>query len=863
MSEDNNSQAMAEPQDNEQSNSFGESGSESHENGSDENRSSSGANDSSLTAPSGGQDTPNQPRSRETFQNYKEARQEHDNEWWGKKHPEPPLGHPDRQFMFSHNETISEEELDNAIKRYNDSIANPETGELEQLGVQVRSSTPPLERVEKQIQSLEAGGQQVSTELAMEMYNNFTSNSGFATTLLEWSGGEDLIPIEHANELFKEKDRLKLEMAMEQRDLHRMLDESNKDIDRLREFNIKQGELITLRNSEVASLKKELQSKKNAVSGSINESVEKDHRYREAIGALENELRVVKEDNDRLNDRNRLDSQRAESEHSTELKALQHQLEASQTNYRTLQGELEESQRGFQTRQDQLEGSRRDCQALQSQLERSQRNHETLQEEHEVEQKRREEAEREVAKYMHFHQEIYKQLQIHAKTWALTKASVDSLATDDASTTQQAREMIREASKHLGQLKKSYEVEWPRMKTLAGKERLVKDRIILGALKDSEEEQRASLERNFQLRNRRRQDQNEGEAEKVRLGRAQPAPSSGDSPQESRDIKDLKDQLQELRKNSSAFSTMISEKDREIGSLADELRTCKEELKAYKGAERVNRDPAESPNDEEEAVCLQRHIDRLEDDIETLRQQNRTLESQATISQDNATAAAKPTFIRADDLVQAVRVRDGNSNVADLGLIDRINYLNLACFIRTRNYVQFALREGANRLANILIQDAHDWVEFCRDDFQNMSPIVSGQIDSSVRILHGLGRILTATNQQELDKGRRNIEFGRRDLRKFGDSVVFGQLGLLADSIIDATRTENDNPSYRRKFRFDQYSGYWPKKRIDPAKMQKVIKRGPNMRANAMRTGLHAPLSPEKWSKDGPNAGIDTPETSV
>ncbi|KAF4995580.1 hypothetical protein FGRMN_5033 [Fusarium graminum] len=849
MSKDNNPEAMAKPQDSEQSTSSGESGSESHGNGSDENRSSSGANDSSLTAPSGGQDAPNQPRSHETFRNYKEARQGHDNEWWGKKHPEPPLGHPDRQFLFSQNEPISEEELGSAMKRYDDSIANPETGELEQLGVQVRSTTPPLERVEKQIQSLEADGQAVSTELAMEMYNNFTSNSGFSTTLLEWSVGENWIPVEHANELLKEKDRLKLEMAMQQRDLHRMLDQSNKDIDKLREFNIKQGELIALRDSEVVSLQNELQSKEKTVSDGLHESAEKDHRYREAIRALETELRIVKEDNDRLNDRNRHDNQRAETEHSTGLKVLQNRLEKSSRDYQALQKELQESQRGYQT--------------LQIQLERSQRNYQTLQEEHEVERKTREEAEREVSKYIHFHQDIYKQLQIHAKTWALTKASVDSLPKDDVSTTQQAREMIREASKHLGQLKKSYEVEWPRMKTLTGRERLVRDRIILGALKDSEEEQRASLKRNFQLRDGCRQDQNESEAEKVGLGRAQPALSSGDSPQESRDIKDLKDQLQELRKTSSAFSTMISEKDREIGSLADELRTCREELKAFKGAERVNSELVKSPNDDEEADRLQRRIDRLEDEIETLRQQNRTLESQATINQDDATAAAKATFTRADDLVQAVRVQDGNSNAANLGLIDRINYLNLACFIRTRNYVQFALREGANRLANVLIQDAHDWVEFCRDDFQNMSPIVSGQVDSSLRILHGLGRILTATDQQELDKGRRNIEFGRRDLRKFGASIVFDQLGLLADSIIDATRTENDNPAYRRKFRFDQYSGYWPKKRIDPEKMQKVIKRGPNMRANAMRTGLHAPLSPEKWSKDGPNAGIDTPETSV
>ncbi|KAM0341390.1 hypothetical protein ACHAPU_010033 [Fusarium lateritium] len=913
MSQDNNPEAMAETEDNQHSN---DSGSESHENGSDENRSSYEANASSSTAPSGGQDNPHQPPSHETFQNYKQARLDHNSEWYGEKHPEPPLGHPDRRFLFSQNEPISTEEFADALKRYDDSIVNPETGEPGSLNVHVRSSTPPLERVEKQVQGLAAAGQEVSPELAMEIHNNLTSNSGIFTALLEWSPGKAEIPIDQVNNLVKWIDQLKLAMAEKERDSNKMLHESNAEKKLLKEHH---DERERSRDSEVARLRNELQSKENEISESTIQSAHRDRQHREAIQALENDLRVEKEENKASNERNRLDSQAAKDKHSVDLKALSGQLEGSQRDHQALQGQLEENQTNYQALQDELkesqtnyqalqdnlkeiqtsyqalqhrfEGSQRDCQALQDQLAESQANCQTLrdqlqrrqkeyqalqsqlqvrqrsyqglEEEREAERIGREGVDQEVAKYVHFHQEMYKQLQVHARTWALAKIGVDSLPTDDATTTRQSRVMIGEASKDWAQLKKSYEEEWPRMKTSAVRERLHKDQIVLGALKHSEEEQKASWERNLQLRDRRPQGQNESEAEEARPELAQRPPSSGDSSQEPRNFKELERTLNELKQTSSAYAEAVLDKDKEIQSLSDELRTCKEELKAYRGAERINREPAESSDPIEDAGRLRRRIDHLEDEIRTLREENKTLTSQATISRNDLIAEKRATFTTAEDLVQAVRVQDGNSNAAELGLMDRINYLNLACFIRTRNYIQFAFREGANRLADILINDAHQWVEFCRDDFQSMDPRVISQIDSSLRILHGLRRILTATNQQELEKGRSHIDLGRRTLQKFGDSIVFDQLGRLADSIIENTRAENDNSLFKRKFRFDQYSGYWPKKRIDQEKMRKVIKRGPNMRAGAMRTGFHAPLSPERWSRDNPNAGVDTPETRV
>ncbi|KAM0240837.1 hypothetical protein ACHAP5_007821 [Fusarium lateritium] len=889
----------------------------------------------------------NEP-SHERYLDHQKARLGHDKQWWGEQHPEPPINHPDRQFMWAWNNPIPDEEFKDAVKGYNDHVINPETGEAHPFGVHIRPSTPPLERARKQVQGLKDAGQEVPTELVKEIIHHYTLNSGTFAALMEWSKDEKTIPIEVANEFVKMIDRLKLEMAKQLRDVHKMLDEANEGKDELNKSKDTLKKFLKTRDLEVARLENELRC-----GGEITHRRRKSDAEDQSISLKAPLLREIRDLRHKNDEAIKASSDR-DLESKTAIEILKEKLEMAEVEVNILKTRLDHGKYASTNVLCRVTNTRAESQAaesafsermqfLESQAEVNRRCLEDAEKECnalrggcELERKGREEAEGEIEKYKHFHQEIYKQLDMHAKTWALTEEAVDSLPSEDEKATEEARQMIREASKHWGQLKKNYETDWPPNKKSMEGGKLGRDWIVLKSLKMSEDALEASLERNFRNRDRFNQQLREIEDEKVKLEEAQKVPipdsSSEEEEEEEKEFdeshavppdtgfqiprtpvtdwvnslgqdslsptaakgwldleiqrleqikidlgKDIAEkdekvkqlerdidakgetqaEIMRLRDHVSNFSENIGEKNEEIEALEKALQACKD-------AEEANKKPGRSPEEErapkpdnERTTELEAQLKTLEEEAEMsnnlkkqlheLRAQVKYLESEVVNNRDAITAMERVNYTTADSLVNAVRSFD---SVDRLSLMDRINYLNLLCFFRTRNYIQLALRQGANTLANIMLTDTMKWVEFCSEDFKRMDPSVSGQIDASMRVLHGVRRIFTAKGQESMDEARRHVMAGRRRLTKLEHSAAFEQLVKLADNIIRTTQDTEGNALYGRTLRFKAHTGFRLERQMKTEKAQNILKGDAAMKAGALRTGFHSPFSPENWKND-------------
>ncbi|CEI66924.1 hypothetical protein FVEN_g8572 [Fusarium venenatum] len=171
----------------------------------------------------------------EEYEANRQARLEHDKEWWGDRHAEPEKGDPDRQHIYAHNPPISNQEVQEALKAYRESIKNPETGVHDTQSVHLRPSTPPIEKAKRQLRVLKEQGVNVTLDLAKEVISHYTTNNGMVAALTEWCQNELHVPVEYANELLKGSDRLKLEMATQQRDLQYELDQTKEYLKDARE----------------------------------------------------------------------------------------------------------------------------------------------------------------------------------------------------------------------------------------------------------------------------------------------------------------------------------------------------------------------------------------------------------------------------------------------------------------------------------------------------------------------------------------------------------------------------------------------------------------------------------------------------
>ncbi|KAG5746669.1 hypothetical protein H9Q69_012716 [Fusarium xylarioides] len=237
--------------------------------------------------------------------------------------------------------------------------------------------------------------------------------------------------------------------------------------------------------------------------------------------------------------------------------------------------------------------------------------------------------------------------------------------------------------------------------------------------------------------------------------------------------------------------------------------------------------------------------------VKELEVQLQDLKEDLRASKDGIRVQGKPNYTTVDSLINAVRKEnqglDGDDEAPNL--VDRINYLNLVCFFRTRNYLQLALREGDHTLAKILLNDADKWVKSCKEYFETMDPEVNLQIEGSMLILHGMRQVLTTKDEGVLIEGVKYVTHGRNELSKLPKSDSFAQLVQLADSILHATKYEEKQDSLGIKGL--PFNPFRRKNKSQYTKIQGTIKDDPAMKAEALRlTGVHSPLSPQKWRKD-------------
>ncbi|CVL11337.1 hypothetical protein FPRO06_05524 [Fusarium proliferatum] len=237
--------------------------------------------------------------------------------------------------------------------------------------------------------------------------------------------------------------------------------------------------------------------------------------------------------------------------------------------------------------------------------------------------------------------------------------------------------------------------------------------------------------------------------------------------------------------------------------------------------------------------------------VQELEFQLQNLKEELRARNDGIRVQEKPNYTTVDSLNNAVRKE--NQGIHDEeeapNVVDRINYLNLVCFFRTRNYLQLALREGDLTLAKIVLNNADKWVKSCKEYLETMDPEVNLQVEGSMLILHGMRQVLTTEDESVLIEGVKYVKHGRNELSRLPKSDSFSQLVQLADSILQATKYDEEQNSLSIKGL--PLNPFRRKNKRQYTKIRGTIKDDPAMKAEALRlTGVHSPLSPHKWRKE-------------
>ena len=134
-------------------------------------------------------------------------------EFFGQVHPPPRPGHPDRRHLFVQSTPIPDNKKVDIVEKWKASMVGDGTSEPSPMGDHLRPSTPPTERVQKTREQLEEMGIEVNDEIYKTIFDQFTGNSGLYTSLQEYAADGKDIPVEHARELVRQIDRLKMEFA--------------------------------------------------------------------------------------------------------------------------------------------------------------------------------------------------------------------------------------------------------------------------------------------------------------------------------------------------------------------------------------------------------------------------------------------------------------------------------------------------------------------------------------------------------------------------------------------------------------------------------------------------------------------------
>ncbi|KAF4494181.1 hypothetical protein FAGAP_9696 [Fusarium agapanthi] len=539
----------------------------------------------------------------ETYNDYRNKRKTKDPNWWGSKQHEAERGDPDREFQFARNMPVSNHDIKNAQRAYNARITDPVTGRPDALGPHLRPTTPPMEKAEKQIKSLEDQGVNLTPGLREEVTHHFISNSGLHAALLIWCRNKKDVPLQYVNEYIKSMSRLKLEMATQQRDVTEKLDQA-------------------IRNCE----------------------------------EMESRCQQLQAENSKLN---------------MEIQRLKEEKEKTDIQVNPLV-----------TTQD------------------------------------------------------VRQLALYPDMTAVGKAEEKKTHLEDSS---------MQYNKH--SIPPPATVQLPETPSTSVREA-------------SESSQSSPLS---------------------------PVP------------KEISEKKPWSVKAVTSNVTQDDASRNRVKDLELQLQNLKEELRA---------------------------------------------------SNDGIRVQGKPNYTTVDSLINAVRKeKQGIDDEEVPNLVDRINYLNLVCFFRTRNYLQLALREGDHTLAKILLNDADKWVKSCKEYLEKMDPVVNLQVEGSMLILHGMRKVLTTKDEGVLIEGVKYVKHGRNELSKLPKSDAFAQLVQLADSILRATKYDEEQNSLGIKGL--PFNLFRRKNKRQYIKIQGTIKDDPAMKAEALRlTGVHSPLSPKKWRKD-------------
>ncbi|KAH7193027.1 uncharacterized protein B0J16DRAFT_395084 [Fusarium flagelliforme] len=660
--------------------------------------------------------------------------------WFKEQHPVPPAGDSNRQHLYAHNPPISDDEFTETLDAFNNSITNAETGERDSLATHQRPCTPPIERARKQVQSLEEQGVQFTEDLEKDIIDNMIHNMGLVPALTEWCGNEADIPVEYANELLQEIDRLKLEMAKQQRDLHGKLSSQMKSIE---DYQSQKKELV-----EKADVNNKLEGLDDSSIPSSEPSFEIPRTPPGTEGLTP------------ASSRSTLAEMRGSKNLQQQVSDLQQKLDEARKDNERLQesnGSVsdKDSTKSRPEKDDKINTLEKENEGLKAKLEGR------MKEMNELRQK--------IAKLQ--------QIEGHQDQSDEMEAS----DTDSESS----------SSEEINDLKEKLEEKIQDQKREVGKNEALTRRIAYLQINARHFDRQAQLQRN--------------KLEELEASKTESVKSSAEK------IKDLEEKIEDLKKKNKD----LEEKNEDLEEKSEDLEEkLKEKIQDQKRG-----------TDKNEA--LTRRIAELQINA-------RHFDRQAQAQRNRLEELERVNFTTADRLIEALSSEKEEFNGKNgMSLVDRINYLNMATFIRTCNYMQLAIREKSLPMANVLLNDAEKWFSFCKEDLTKMEPSVRIQMQASMHILNGARRAMIPRNPEITRAGRESAQHGLEYLKRYPEGPAFGQLRRLAKTVIE--RTSDEKPFYKR--------GLFDKKRA-----QDKIRDDPSMKASELRrAGLHSPLSPSKW----------------
>ncbi|CAM1501036.1 Fc.00g101980.m01.CDS01 [Cosmosporella sp. VM-42] len=236
---------------------------------------------------------------------YRQARAAKGREFFGRVHPPPNLGHPDRSHIFVRSTPIPDERQKDILQRWKAKMAGDGTSEPSPMGDHLRPSTPPTERAEKARQQLQEMGIEVTDEMYRTVFDQFTENSGLYTSLQEYASGKSEIPVEHAQRLVRQIDRLKMEFAAQIARQHAINKALKKEFDDFKKRTWKQIEELETENKQLllnnAVLRKDLDDNNDEIGAKEEQCRDTINKLKSEVTQLQKNVKHLEAENEGLN----------------------------------------------------------------------------------------------------------------------------------------------------------------------------------------------------------------------------------------------------------------------------------------------------------------------------------------------------------------------------------------------------------------------------------------------------------------------------------------------------------------------------------------------------------------------------------